>query len=323
MIARLPILILYPHSRCNCRCIMCDIWKTDQPQDLDLARLRPHIEDLERLGVEQVVFSGGEPLMSPGLFPLAAELRGRGIRVTMLSTGLLLQRHAREVARTIDETIVSLDGPPPVHDEIRRIPGAFSALAGGVRALHDVDPNHPVDARTTVQRLNHHRLVETADAARALGLRSISFLAADLDSDAFNREQPWTSERRSEVALTPAEIDALAAQLADLPTDGFVRESPPKLERILRHFRALNGQAEFVAPRCNAPWVSAVLETDGRLRPCFFHPPYGDALEDGLAAVLNGPAARDFRDRLDVAADPVCRRCVCSLHRAEKDRPQP
>ena len=26
-LTRLPILVLEPHSRCNCRCVMCDIWK--------------------------------------------------------------------------------------------------------------------------------------------------------------------------------------------------------------------------------------------------------------------------------------------------------
>ena len=31
---RLPILILYPHNRCNCRCVMCDIWKTDQVKEI-------------------------------------------------------------------------------------------------------------------------------------------------------------------------------------------------------------------------------------------------------------------------------------------------
>ena len=27
VITALPIVILMPHSACNCRCVMCDIWK--------------------------------------------------------------------------------------------------------------------------------------------------------------------------------------------------------------------------------------------------------------------------------------------------------
>ncbi|HVT84713.1 MAG TPA: hypothetical protein VHD35_05905, partial [Chitinophagaceae bacterium] len=29
-ITALPIVILMPHSACNCRCAMCDIWKDNQ-----------------------------------------------------------------------------------------------------------------------------------------------------------------------------------------------------------------------------------------------------------------------------------------------------
>ena len=26
----LPVVVLMPHSRCNCRCVMCDIWKANR-----------------------------------------------------------------------------------------------------------------------------------------------------------------------------------------------------------------------------------------------------------------------------------------------------
>ena len=29
-IKALPIVILMPHSACNCRCVMCDIWKDNK-----------------------------------------------------------------------------------------------------------------------------------------------------------------------------------------------------------------------------------------------------------------------------------------------------
>ena len=99
----------------------------------------------------------------------------------------------------------------------------------------------------------------------------------------------------------------------DLET-GFIRESPEKLRRIVHHFRAHLGQAEPVAPRCNAPWVSAVVETDGAVRPCFFHEPIGNLMDQSLGEALNGPQAQAFRASLNVAENPVCRRCVCSLY---------
>ena len=29
-VGRLPIMVLMPHSRCNCRCLMCDIWRANK-----------------------------------------------------------------------------------------------------------------------------------------------------------------------------------------------------------------------------------------------------------------------------------------------------
>ena len=72
MLERLPILVLQPHNRCNCRCVMCDIWKLTDAQEISAAELERHLADIERLGVEWVVFTGGEPLMHSDLFRLSA-----------------------------------------------------------------------------------------------------------------------------------------------------------------------------------------------------------------------------------------------------------
>ena len=92
VITRLPILIINVHSHCNCRCGMCDIWKTTTTEEFSLEQLQAQMAEIERLGVQWVVFSGGEPLMHSNLFELTALLRDRCIRVTILSTGLLLER---------------------------------------------------------------------------------------------------------------------------------------------------------------------------------------------------------------------------------------
>ena len=138
LLKRLPILVLEPHSRCNCRCVMCDIWKIADAREITAAELERHLADIERLGVEWVVFTGGEPLMHSDLFRLSALLRARGVRTTILSTGLLLERFAGSIANGVDEVIVSLDGPAAVHD--LRIPGNdlyVRFLGGPLHGGHD------------------------------------------------------------------------------------------------------------------------------------------------------------------------------------------
>jgi MoaA/NifB/PqqE/SkfB family radical SAM enzyme len=221
----------------------------------------------------------------------------------------------------MDDVIVSLDGPRAVHDHIRRVPHAFERIAAGVAGLRKVRPDMQVRARCTVQKANHHSLCEVVQSAKEIGLNSISFLAADLTSEAFNRARGWTPEHQGRVALNADEVEDLDAEIERLISErrsdldsGFVVESASKLRRIVLHFRAHLGQAQHVAPRCNAPWVSTVIEASGDVRPCFFHPSLGNIHNHTLHEIVNGPEALKFRANLDVATNPICRRCVCSLH---------
>ncbi len=314
-IEKLPILILYPHSRCNCRCVMCDIWKRTDAREIGEAELARHLDDIVALGVEQVVFTGGEPLMHSDLFRLAAPLRALGIRITLLSTGLLLARDADRIVKSMDEVIVSLDGPREVHDEIRRVPGAFDRLSEGVQTIHERSPEFPVSARSTVQARNSGYLRATVAAARSIGLGSISFLATDLDSAAFDRLEAWPDTRKAAIAPDLSVLEGeMESLIAEYPADGFILESPAKLRRIVAHFRAFQGLEPYTAPRCNAPWVSAVWEANGDVRPCFFHPAIGNTANGTLAQIVDGPTAVAFRESLNVAENEVCQRCVCSLY---------
>lgn len=317
----LPILILNPHNRCNCRCVMCDIWKTDTVREISVEDLERHVVDMERLRVEWVVFTGGEPLMHSDFFRLCRMLQERRIRTTLLSTGLLVQRYAPQIVDYVDDLIVSLDGPPAIHNHIRRVHGAYSALFTGIQSIFHLSHMFPISVRSTIQRLNCVSLRETAATARDLGARSISFLAADLTSTAFNRPDVWRFPRQDEVAVSKEQFPLFEAEVAALIGDGecgaFVLESPAKLHRIVEHFRAYLDLTMPSSPKCNAPWVSTVIETDGLVRPCFFHPAIGRVSKDvSLLKVLNGPEAIRFRTNLDVSSDPTCRRCVCSLYRA-------
>ena len=317
---RIPIVILMPHSRCNCRCVMCDIWKANQRATTldrdDLIRLKP---DIESLGVQSVVLSGGEALMHPNLWTLCAVLKEIPVTVTLLSTGLLLAHHAGAIAQWCDDVIVSLDGPQPVHDTIRGVPRAYEKLAQGVRALRKARPGFPVSGRCVVQKRNFRDLGDTITAARTLGLDRISFLAADVSSGAFNHADGWADADKvclddGESEELCREIERLIAERSSDFADGFVAERPDKFRHLGRYYRAINGKGQFPEVRCNAPWVSTVIESDGTVRPCFFHEPLGIVGEHSLTDVVNSDRAQTFRRNLDVRTNPVCQRCVCSLN---------
>jgi MoaA/NifB/PqqE/SkfB family radical SAM enzyme len=325
-IQALPVLVIFPHNQCNCRCVMCDIWRIRQAQEITPSDLEEQLASFRHLGVQWVVFSGGEPQLNAQWSYLARIVRSAGSRVTLLTAGLLLKSRAQAVADSVDDVIVSLDGPPALHNAIRRIPDAFEQMSAGVQALREIRPDMPIRARCTVQKANHNALRAVVQSAKQIGLTSISFLAADLTSSAFNRPEGWLPDQASRVALRPEEVDSLAAEVERLIEEhhavlesAFVVESPAKLRRIVQHFRAHLGQAENVAPRCNAPWVSAVIEASGDVRPCFFHPVLGNIHQRTLTDIINSSEALSFRANLDVASNEICKRCVCSLYVAQQD----
>jgi MoaA/NifB/PqqE/SkfB family radical SAM enzyme len=320
-ITELPVLVLNVHSRCNCRCVMCDIWKREESSELRATDLQRHRESLRRMAVRWVVLSGGEPLLHSDLRALCAFLRELDIRLTLLSTGLLLAKRASEVADCFDDVIVSLDGPAAIHDSIRRVNGAFELIRSGIASVRQLRPRMRITARATVQKANHRHLRATVADAKAIGLDGISFLAADLTSEAFNRSLLWPVERQNEVSLTALEVEAMEDEVENLIVHrateirtGYIAENASKLRRIVDHFKAHLGRAQHQSPVCNAPWVSAVIEADGSVRPCFFHRAVGNVHEAHLEEIINGDDARNFRNSLNIADNPICRRCVCSLN---------
>lgn len=317
----LPILALSVHSACNCRCVMCDIWKANaEKREISRDDLLRHAGALRDLHVQRVMLTGGEPLLHRNLWALCAELRALDIRITLVSTGLLIEPHAAAIAASIDTVVISLDGPREAHDAIRRVTGGFDRIAAGVTALRAQTPAPRLIARCVVQRRNAPLVDETIAAAKHIGVDQVSFLAADVSSSAFNRPEPWSSDRVEEIAVPENELPQLAGSIAracaahpELVNGGFVAGGRASLDRIAAYYRALAGVAPFPTVHCNAPWISAVLEPGGAVRPCFFQPEYAEGDTD-LEATLNSERAIAFRRGLDVETDHTCGRCVCSLN---------
>src|SRR5437660_9326651 len=85
-ISALPIVILMPHSACNCRCIMCDIWKDNKNlKQLTEADVKSLLSSLKKFNTKQVLMSGGEALLNEKFFMLCEILQKENISITLLS----------------------------------------------------------------------------------------------------------------------------------------------------------------------------------------------------------------------------------------------
>jgi len=313
----LPIVVVFPTSRCNSRCVSCDWWKSTGEDDLTLEEIERLAESLRRAGTKLVVFSGGEPLLRTDLFLAAAMFIRRGIKLHLLTSGLALGRLATEIVRDFERVIVSLDGADEhSYAGVRGVKG-LAAVENGVRALQRLTPHVHVSARATLHRINFRELPNLIEKAREMRLRRISFLAADVLPGAFGRTD---SEHVRSLLLSRSEIDEFRDVVertidrhAEAFASGLVSETPARLRRLPEHYAVMLGEAPFPARRCDAPWVSAVIEANGDVRPCFFHPPIGNVRKSPLGAIV-GDRLRQFRSALDVETDARCERCVCALN---------
>jgi MoaA/NifB/PqqE/SkfB family radical SAM enzyme len=324
----LPILIFFPTARCNSHCVSCDWWKADGAGDLTLEEIRKLTDELPALGTRLVSFSGGEPTVRRDVYEIAALFRARGVRLHLLTSGLSLERDAAAVVEQFGEVTISLDGHNAAqYEQIRGVNG-LGVIERGVRKIKALSPQMQVRARSTLHRYNFADLPRLIDKAHSMGLDGISFLTADVSSEAFGRtsathDHAGTSLRTASsmrgLLLNPDEVEEFAQIVeATIVThrgdfqSRFVAEVPDKLRRLPRYYAAQHGLGEFPSVRCNAPWASAVVEADGAVRPCYFHHGIGNIREKSLREILAHEMV-EFRRGLNVAHNATCRRCVCSL----------
>lgn len=321
-ITALPVVILLPHSACNCRCIMCDIWKDNKNlKQLTEKDIETLLVPMKKWGTQQVLMSGGEALLHPRFFDFCKLLHQQRIKVILLSTGLILKKYADQLLKYVSSIIVSLDGNKASHNSIRNIPDAFQKLSEGVTTIKQRNPQYRIIARTVIHRLNFKIWDSIIDTAKSMRLDQISFLPADVSSHAFNREVLWSNERQHEVLPAEDELPLLKEKMEKVIetyhsdfASGFIAEKPDKLRNIYTYYAAHYNQELFPAKKCNAPWVSAVVEADGSVRPCFFHEVAGNIHEQSIQEILNSEASIRFRKNLDINANSTCVKCVCSLY---------
>jgi MoaA/NifB/PqqE/SkfB family radical SAM enzyme len=313
---RLRLLVLAVADRCDQHCIHCDIWRPGpRTAALTLAERLAVVEDALRAGAREVFITGGEPLLSPDVWPIARRLKEARAKLTLATNGMRLAAHAREVATFFAEVYVSLDGATPQsHDESRGARGAFDRLIEGIDALRRLRPRPRLVARSVLHARNLADFEALVEATRRMGFDRASFLALDASSAAFGGDPA----PRHHLVPTAEAIAAFEGAVDRMSAAGrlgeFVLESPEKLHAIARHLSASAGSGAFSRPECDVPVWSSVVEADGRLRPCFFHEPVGD-VRQGIEQVRTSAAYAEALRRIE-APNETCARCVCPKRRS-------
>jgi len=118
--------------RCNFRCAHCDV-PDAADAEMSTHEIRGAIDELCDAGMMRASFSGGEALLREDVGELIRHAHERGCVTSLNTNGWLRQRFLDEVAPWLDLVMVSLDGPEPAHDLVRR-EGSFARALETLRA---------------------------------------------------------------------------------------------------------------------------------------------------------------------------------------------
>jgi len=301
---------------------MCDIWKDNK----NLKQLTEHdvtdlLVSLKKFGTQQVVMSGGEALLNANFFRLCEILKRENIKISLLTTGLSIKSNADQLLKWVDDLIVSLDGDEQLHNAIRNIPNAFKKLKEGVEHIKALNPAYRITARTVIHQINFRNWQAIINAATQMGIDQVSFLPADVSSHAFNRQMSWSEPKQNEILISEKqlpELQEIVTRVINLNkegfSNGFIAESAKKIQDIYLYYAAFYKKNDFPYKKCNAPWVSTVIEADGSVRPCFFHETIGNIRDTPLDQILNSPEVINFRKNLNTHTNSTCVKCVCTLN---------
>ena len=132
------IVHLHPTLACNLACAHC--YSSSAPQQrggIDAETWQRALPLLRAQGYTQVSLSGGEPLVYSALAELVAATQDAGLRVTMVSNGLLVGRRFGALLRRLDGMAISFDGLAARHDALRGRAKAFDHATRGLQWLAD------------------------------------------------------------------------------------------------------------------------------------------------------------------------------------------
>jgi Fe-coproporphyrin III synthase len=278
---RRPVIFWNITNKCNLACSHCYINASPdamRENELTTKEAMDFIDDAAQMGVPLLLFTGGEPLVRPDFWELAAHAKQRGLRTVISTNGTLI---TKEVAKRLKEVGtqyvgISLDGAnPETHDAIRRQKGAYSKAIEGLKNCVEIDLKSGI--RVTAHKSNYKEIPRMLEMALDLGVprfclywlvpsgRGIQgYLDNQLDSEAIEETLDYLYTKAKE--LDPETIEILTV---DAPQDGVYLLNRMKEENHSEYenaYKLLN----MTGDSCSAGDRVANVDPEGNVYPCQF-----------------------------------------------------
>jgi len=146
--------------RCNYRCKGCNVWSDQVKEELSTEDVKRGLDVLRKLGVIEIVLSGGNPLLREDIDEIL-EYASRFFITTIYDNGSMAYKKI-EALRNADFVAISIDSlNPEKHDYIKGVKGAWKQAMKSVETLHKNKIN--VAVSPTISQLNIHEIPEITE----------------------------------------------------------------------------------------------------------------------------------------------------------------
>ncbi|MBI9077554.1 MAG: radical SAM protein [Desulfatibacillum sp.] len=162
--------------QCQCSCSHCGS-RANQRQgrpELSKDQIVDLIEQCSRAGTSNLYLFGGEPLLHPDLDDFIKTAKGLGMRVSLDTNGLLLEKDRVKslAALGVDHVRVSIDNARPrIHDAFRGVDGLHARAVQGIKWCLENGIRCDASAVATKKNLQNGDLQAILDLADGLGAR--------------------------------------------------------------------------------------------------------------------------------------------------------
>lgn len=274
-----PIVIWNVNNRCNLSCKHCYIEAKDQEHkgELTTQEAKRFIDDLAKMKIPVLLFSGGEPLLREDIYQLAAGADKKGIRPVLSTNGTLITRQvAKELRMSGFKYIgVSLDGLEQAHDDFRNRVGAFQLALKGLE--NAMEAGLKVGVRFTISDKNKDDLPRVLDLVKERKIPRFCMYhlvysgrgkgLISLDTSKKDKEETirFIIERTLKSCKEGTELEILTV---DNPVDGIMiyrhiqGKHPEKADEVYELLRRAGG--------CSAGEKVANVDPQGDVHPCQF-----------------------------------------------------
>jgi AdoMet-dependent heme synthase len=157
---------------CNLACGHCRASALRGPYagELDTGKCKQILDEIAAVGKPVIILTGGEPLLRPDIYEIAAYGDGKGLRMVLATNGTLVTGEvaAKLIRSGIKRVSVSIDGPDAAsHDAFRGVTGAFAGAMAGIAAMKRAGLEFQIN--TTITKANLSRIREIHDLTHGLG----------------------------------------------------------------------------------------------------------------------------------------------------------